>query len=150
MASLCMWFESHIGEHATLIWELYKFEWGHNTIKATKNICCTKGEGTVDYNTVIRWFKKSYSDGKNLDNQGSSGRLKTGFQSCALSHRGKFYKSPSSMLLVTFKTSAKAFRVAELSITYYQNSAKLLPLPCVCVCVCPMDRFLLILCYGFI
>ena len=43
----------------SLIWEimLYKFELGHNTVKATKNICYGKGEGAVDLSTVTRWFK---------------------------------------------------------------------------------------------
>ena len=27
-------------------------------MEATKNICCAKGEDTVDHNTVTKWFKK--------------------------------------------------------------------------------------------
>ena len=36
--------------HSSLILELmfYKFKLGHNAVKATKNICCAKGEGAVD------------------------------------------------------------------------------------------------------
>ena len=37
---------------------LYEFKLGHNTAKATKNICFMKGEGTVDQSKVIKWFKK--------------------------------------------------------------------------------------------
>ena len=33
---------------------LYKFKLGHNTVEATKNICCAKGEGTFDDDTVTR------------------------------------------------------------------------------------------------
>ena len=28
----------------------YKFEQGYNAWEATKNICCAKGEGAVEYN----------------------------------------------------------------------------------------------------
>ena len=31
---------------------LHKFEVGYNIAKATKNICCTKGEDTVDNHIV--------------------------------------------------------------------------------------------------
>ena len=55
----------------SLIWELmlFKFKLSHNTIAATKNICCDKREGTVDHSTVTRWFKKYCLGCKNLDNQ---------------------------------------------------------------------------------
>ena len=33
---------------------LYEFELGYNTVEATKNICCVKGEGAADYSTVTR------------------------------------------------------------------------------------------------
>ena len=33
---------------------LYKFEEGHNAVKATKNFCCEKGEDAVDHTTVSR------------------------------------------------------------------------------------------------
>ena len=55
---------------------LYKFELGHNTMKATKNISCAKSEGTIDNNTVTRWFKKFCSGYKNLDDQAWSDRPK--------------------------------------------------------------------------
>ena len=45
-----------------------------NTAEATKNICCAKCDGTVDHNTVTKWFKKFCSDFKNLDDQTRSGR----------------------------------------------------------------------------
>ena len=32
-----------------------------NATEATKNICCTKGEGTANYITLTRWFKKYHS-----------------------------------------------------------------------------------------
>ena len=38
----------------------------------TKNICCAKGNGTVDHNTITRWFKKFCLACKNLDNQAVS------------------------------------------------------------------------------
>ena len=52
-----------------LIWDLllYEFELNHNAAEATKNICCAKGEGTVDNNTVIKYMKKFYLDCKDLD-----------------------------------------------------------------------------------
>ena len=56
---------------------IYKFELGHNTVKATKNICCVKDEGTVDYNTVTKWMKKFCSVQRNLNNQATSDRPKT-------------------------------------------------------------------------
>ena len=56
---------------------LYKFELGQNGMEEIKNICCTKGEGAVDYDTVSRWLKKYWMDCKNLDNQSRSSRPKT-------------------------------------------------------------------------
>ena len=47
---------------------LYEFELGHKSQGSNENICCVKG--TVDYNPVIRWWKK-------LDDQAKSGRPKT-------------------------------------------------------------------------
>ena len=55
----------------------YKFELGQNATEATKNICCIKDEDTVDYSTVIRWFKLFCSGSKNLDNQARSCRPKS-------------------------------------------------------------------------
>ena len=37
---------------------LYKFQMGHNTAEATKNICCTKDEDAVDHSTITRGIKK--------------------------------------------------------------------------------------------
>ena len=48
---------------------LYKFKLGHNATETSKNICCTKGEGAVEHNTVTGWFKKFHSSCKSLDNQ---------------------------------------------------------------------------------
>ena len=39
-----------------------------------KKFVASKGEGTVDQSTVIRWLKKFRSDCKNLDDQERSGR----------------------------------------------------------------------------
>ena len=30
---------------------LYKFKLDHNAMEASKNICCVKDEGVIDYNT---------------------------------------------------------------------------------------------------
>ena len=49
---------------------------GHNTVEATKNICCTKYEGTVDQSRITRWFKKFCLDWKNLNYQTRSGKPK--------------------------------------------------------------------------
>ena len=71
----------------SLIWEfkLYKFELGSNTIEVTKNICCTKGEQTNDYNTVSRWLKRFCLGYKDFDDQTRSGR----FCGCAPNQRDK-------------------------------------------------------------
>ena len=45
----------------------HEFKLDHNTVKATKNICCVKSEGTIDQSTTIRLFKKYRSSCKNLD-----------------------------------------------------------------------------------
>ena len=49
---------------------LYKFKWVHNTMEATKNICCLKGTGTVIHSTITGKFKKLLSGCKNLNQQG--------------------------------------------------------------------------------
>ena len=36
---------------------LYEFELGHNTMEATKNICCAKDEDAVNHSTVIIWLR---------------------------------------------------------------------------------------------
>ena len=51
---------------------LYKFELSHDTVEATKNICCAKDEDGVDHSRVTRWFKKFPLGFQNLDNQASS------------------------------------------------------------------------------
>ena len=38
---------------------LYEFKVGHNFMKATKSICCTKGEGSVDHSTVSQMVKET-------------------------------------------------------------------------------------------
>ena len=52
---------------------LYEFKMGQDTIEVAKNICCEKGEGTVDHNIVTRWFRLGC---KNLSDQARSGRSK--------------------------------------------------------------------------
>ena len=56
---------------------LYDFDLDDNATEATKNIGCTKGEGTIDDSRVTKWFKKFRSGCKNLDDQAMSGRTKT-------------------------------------------------------------------------
>ena len=48
---------------------IFKLELGHNAVEAAKNICCVKGEGTVDHITVTSWLKKFHSGCKNFDDQ---------------------------------------------------------------------------------
>ena len=52
--SMCDLKAAQINVQRCLIWELmpYEFELVHNTVEATKNICCAKGEGAVDHRTV--------------------------------------------------------------------------------------------------
>ena len=45
-------------------------------MEVTKNISCVKDEGTVDYSTVTRGFKKFCLSCKNLNNQARSGSSK--------------------------------------------------------------------------
>ena len=56
---------------------LYTLELGHNTMDAIENICCVKGEGTVEHSTVSRSFKKICLGYKYLDDQAMSGRSKS-------------------------------------------------------------------------
>ena len=51
---------------------IHEFELSYNTAEATKNICCAKGKGTVEQNTVTLWFNKFGSDEKHLDDQAES------------------------------------------------------------------------------
>ena len=55
IAPLHVWFENCTDECSSIIWELifYKFKLSHNATKATKNICCAKGEGTVHHNNQM-------------------------------------------------------------------------------------------------
>ena len=48
-----------------------------NIMITTKNICCTKGVGTVDHSSVSRYLKKFCLCCKNFDDQARSGRFKT-------------------------------------------------------------------------
>ena len=77
--SVCDLKAPEINIQSSLIWEgmFYKFELGQNAAEATKNICHAKGEGKVDHNTLMRWFKKFRSGCKNLNNQVLSAWLKT-------------------------------------------------------------------------
>ena len=51
---------------------LNEFEQGHNTVEATKNICCVKGKVTVGHSTVQEILLRC----KNLDDQERSERSK--------------------------------------------------------------------------
>ena len=46
--------------HCYLIWKLllYEFKLVHKATEVNKNICCEKGERTVDLSTVTGWLKK--------------------------------------------------------------------------------------------
>ena len=68
----------HMNVQHSLIQELmvYEFEMDHNTAEATKNICCAKGEGAIDHDSVSSGFKKFCSGYKTLDDQKRSGRPK--------------------------------------------------------------------------
>ena len=55
---------------------LYEFELGHNVAEVAKNICCAKGESTVDHSAITRRFKKFDLGCKNLNNPARSGRPK--------------------------------------------------------------------------
>ena len=60
-------------------WELMlqDFELSHNATKAAKNICCEKGQCSVDHSREIRWWKKFRKGCKDLDNKTRSGRHRT-------------------------------------------------------------------------
>ena len=49
-------------------------ELSHNDEEATNNFSRVKRKGTVEHNTVTRWFKKFCSGYKNFDDQERSGR----------------------------------------------------------------------------
>ena len=46
-------------------------------MEAIRNICCTKGEDTIDHSIVTRWFKKFGPGCKNLNNQAWLGSPKS-------------------------------------------------------------------------
>ena len=62
---------------------LYEFDLGHNVPEGTKNLFCTKGEVTVDHNTVIGWLQEPRPSGKVRK------ALESGFRDCAPSQRRK-------------------------------------------------------------
>ena len=39
-----------------------------------RNVCCEKGEDTLDQNSLTRWLKKFISVDKNFDEQANSGK----------------------------------------------------------------------------
>ena len=67
MHCFTQWVIKQMKVKCSLIWELihYKFELGHNTVEATKNICFARSEVAVNQNT--RWLKKVSLGCKNLD-----------------------------------------------------------------------------------
>ena len=115
---------------------LYELELGHNTIEATKSICCEKNEDAVDHVTVIRQFKKFCLNCENLNNQTRSFRLKTGFQSHTPNHRGESSKSHLESIrqtwhltiLCSFSPLWPRQKSSELPIwsSLYQNITKIL------------------------
>ena len=76
--SMCDLKATQMNMQCSLIWKLmlYEFKLDYNTVDATKNICGTKYGGTIDHNTVTRWFKKFCLGCKNLDDQTRSSRPK--------------------------------------------------------------------------
>ena len=54
-----------------------EFKLGHDTAETVKNICCAKGERSVDYSTVIKWFKKFRSSCKCLNEHAMTDRPKS-------------------------------------------------------------------------
>ena len=50
---------------------------GYNAADATKNLCCAKGEGSVDHSTITKWIKKFHLGCKKLDDQTRSSWPKT-------------------------------------------------------------------------
>ena len=122
---------------------LYMFQLGHDTTKVTKNICRVKSERVVEHRTVTSWFKKFCSSCKNLDNQAKPSRPKTvDFEAVLQAMESNMASSTWRVsgelsisqysVFITFTTSAKAFRAAELYLTYYQNIVELLIHPCIC------------------
>ena len=76
--SVCDLKDPQMNMRCSLIKELILCVWtGPYCHKITKNICCAKGEGAVDHNTVTRWFKKFHSGCKNINDQISLGKPKT-------------------------------------------------------------------------
>ena len=53
------------------------FKFDHDTVEATKTICCGKGEESFDHSQLTRWFNKFCLDCKNLDNQARLDRPRT-------------------------------------------------------------------------
>ena len=72
---------------------LYEFEMSHNDLEATKNICCTKGEGSVDHSTVLVYVPLKLCSKSSREYQASSA-------------------SHSPVWFIIFTTSAKIRQVA--------------------------------------
>ena len=118
--SLHVWYEScTVSMQHRLHQELrfYIFTLSHNTVRATKNICCLKDEDAIDHTTVTKWVKKFCSTFKNLNNQAKSDRPKNMdsevvFQAIGANPIWRAFHR--QVLFVNFITSAKAYRIAEL------------------------------------
>ena len=95
---------------------LYMFELCHNIAKATENICCVKGEGSVDHSTVTRGLKKFCLGYKNLNDQAKSIGPKT-IDSEAMQQAIEANLASSTRRVlgepVTFTTSAKTSGTAK-------------------------------------
>ena len=109
---------------------------GHDTMKATKNICCMKGEGIDDHSRITRWLKKFCFGCKNLCNQTRIGRpktldfkatqyaLDTNLVSNTRKVSGKFDISQSSVVLSPSQLHQKHLKMLNCA-SCYQNIAKL-------------------------
>ena len=109
---------AQINMQCCLIWDLilYKFELGHNTSQASKNICCIKSDDAGDHSTVTRWLKKFCLGCKNLNHLASSEQdsdaVLQAIEVNLVSITWAWHLI--SMWFITFMTFAKVSRGAEL------------------------------------
>ena len=76
--SMCNLKAIQMNMQCSLIWELtvYEFEQGYKGRETTKNICCAKGEGTVDHNqTGLGRIKTIDSKARLLAMEANSGSI---------------------------------------------------------------------------
>ena len=99
----------------------YEFELPHKAAETTKNICCTKYNGTVDHSRVTNQLKKFCSWCNNLDDQARPGRSKTVdsesvFQAIEAKpvNRIQSVRRARPLGFIIFTTSVNLFEAAEL------------------------------------